>query len=71
MKPIESIGKMTMSEVFAVPVRYIVLKALLGYRVADTSFEGNGRTVCGCKRLEDAHRICGLLNYIEGYEYPW
>lgn len=55
---------------FAVPVKYMVLKSWLGFRVVDTSFEGNGRSVCGCKSLEDAHNICALLNYSEGYEYP-
>lgn len=56
-------------EANAYPVKYMVVKALLGWRVISTTLEDDGRTVCGCKKLEDAHNICGLLNRSEGYTY--
>lgn len=54
----------------AVPVKYMVVKGFQYFNIIDTSFEGQGETVCKCKDLRKAHFICRLLNHNEGYEYP-
>lgn len=57
-------------DVLAVPVKYMVILAFIsGYKVIDTSFEGDGKTVCHCPDLNNAHKIAKLLNNSEGFEY--
>lgn len=55
----------------AVPVKYMVVKAMVGYRVIDTSWEGQGRSVALCLKLDSAHKVCAALNHDEGYVYPY
>lgn len=60
-----------MSKVFAVPVKYMVVKSLIGYKVIDTSFEGNGKTVSWKWNKQVAHVSAAFKNAFEGYQYRY
>lgn len=53
----------------AIPIRYMVVSSLFGmkYLVMDTSFEGQGRTVAKCDKIEDASMVCDALNTCFGH----
>lgn len=63
-------------EIFAVPVKYMVIKDSLDlynqktYMIIDTSYEGQGKIVVqGLYKLEWAHHVCKLINNAEGFQY--
>lgn len=53
----------------AIPIRYMVISSLYGmsYLVIDTSYAGQGRTICKTKNADDAQKICSAMNAIYGH----
>lgn len=60
-----------MSKVFAVPVKYMVVKSIIGYKIIDTSFEGQGKRMGWFLRVSDSHKIAQFMNNLEGYQYRY
>lgn len=54
-----------------VPVKYMVVKSFIGYKVIDTSFEGQGKKVKWYFSLGLAHRLAAFMNNLEGYQYHY
>lgn len=53
------------------PVKYMVVPALIGWNVIDTSVEGKGKTVKWFLGQLSAHHSAGALNRQEGYRYVY
>lgn len=51
------------------PVRVLAVYDSRAYNILDTSFEGQGKTVCTAYTEEIAYRLTKYLNESEGFVY--